>query len=300
MVEWLNQLSSSWLSYFSIMTIQNTAFLSGIFVLMYLFRNQSARFLRFLALLGLVKLLIPPVLFPGSAERIAVAFSPIINALPAVSPAEGATSGVATVSLAFSSGLFILWCLGSIGLGIAISKQWYKTQLLSGIQRQHTVQGLRVPVYCSNDVNTPQVLGIFSPKILVPRSWRNLSEEQQQTILTHELGHIKQRDPYITLLQTVAIIVHFYNPLVWILNHRMNYYSEMACDDYAIAARGMSRSDYLENLLSAVGDHQNARGSLIPIWSFSDTFDKLKSRFQYQIEIADQIRRQFGGSHLHL
>ena len=60
------------------------------------------------------------------------------------------------------------------------------------------------------------VVGWLRPVILLPlAAVTGLSASQLETILAHELAHIRRHDYLLNLLQTVAETLLFYHPAVW-------------------------------------------------------------------------------------
>ena len=82
------------------------------------------------------------------------------------------------------------------------------------------VLGLKetIKVLQSGIVKVPVAVGHFKPVILVPLGLlSNLPAEQVETILLHELAHIKRRDYIVNILQRMAEAVFFFNPaLLWV------------------------------------------------------------------------------------
>lgn len=107
-----------------------------------------------------------------------------------------------------------------------------------------------VEVLQSTLVETPVVVGYFRPVILLPLSVvTGLPESQLESILTHELAHIRRGDYAINLLQTVVETMFFYHPAVWWLSRQIRNERENCCDDIAMASLG-SRLEYGRALLA--------------------------------------------------
>ncbi|MDA0810124.1 MAG: M56 family metallopeptidase, partial [Planctomycetota bacterium] len=94
----------------------------------------------------------------------------------------------------------------------------------------------------------PVVWGIFQLRLLLPDAARTWSPEQLQSVLLHELAHIKRRDSIAQLLAQVACALHWFNPLVWFASWRLHVERERACDDLVLAS-GVRPSEYAEHLL---------------------------------------------------
>lgn len=286
MITWLNHTAQLWANYFGLMTLQNAVFLGGILLVLYLFRKHNARFLRLIALLGLLKLFLPPVLFPGSRTGILY--------LNLQSPAAGAPMAgdlPAATHLTLSPETLAMLGWGLIALGVLI---YAALQFLPVIRILRTATPVTPPdvqegapeftVYQSSEVNSPMVLSILRPRILVPATWEKLSPKARTGIIRHELAHIRQKDHLIGLAQILALGLHFFNPLVWILVKKLNIYSEITCDETAIAGHNLDARDYLRSLIDVAGSsiERESRPPLA-VPAFSEAYHNLRSRIRYQL-----------------
>ena len=90
-------------------------------------------------------------------------------------------------------------------------------------------------VFISHFVETPMVIGLLRPVILIPASaLSGLAPAQLEAILAHELAHIWRHDYVVNLLQILVETVMFYHPAVWWISSRIRLEREQACDDIAI------------------------------------------------------------------
>lgn len=77
----------------------------------------------------------------------------------------------------------------------------------------------------------PFIYGVFRPKVYIPEALcRSLSGTQLRHVLMHELAHRKRYDVLWNWLGSVAIAIHWMNPLVWLAIHKMKADRELACD----------------------------------------------------------------------
>ena len=60
MATFLNESGKYWLEYFGFLTLQNTLFLGMLSLILFIFKNASARLKHCIATIGLAKLLLPP------------------------------------------------------------------------------------------------------------------------------------------------------------------------------------------------------------------------------------------------
>lgn len=104
-----------------------------------------------------------------------------------------------------------------------------------------------------DSVSTPLVwcLGL-RPKIVLPlRLTGALDEQQVAMILAHELAHLRRRDHWIRIIELVATVLHWWNPLVWLVRRRLHQVEEQCCDAWVSWLYPDRLHGYAESLLKA-------------------------------------------------
>ena len=102
-------------------------------------------------------------------------------------------------------------------------------------------------VYRADYIDTPFVMGIFSPKIYLPS---DVPMNERKYIIAHERHHIRRCDHIIKLLAYFALCIHWFNPLVWAAFILAGKDMEMSCDEAVIRKMGSQiRADYSASLL---------------------------------------------------
>jgi predicted flap endonuclease-1-like 5' DNA nuclease len=108
----------------------------------------------------------------------------------------------------------------------------------------HTLQdriGLsRAITYCECKwLQAPAVIGWFRPIVFLPATaLTGLSEEQLQSVIAHELAHIRRFDAFVNVFQVLVETLLFYHPAVWWLNKKIRAEREHCCDDMAVTVCG--------------------------------------------------------------
>ncbi len=116
-----------------------------------------------------------------------------------------------------------LWVLLT---GIAYTRQLQKDRIL-----YKTVRGIKV--YISVYAGVPCIVGLIPSIYITPEAANSKSET---LILIHEYTHLRHGDHIWAVVRALALIVFWWNPLVWIAAMVSKQDAELACDD-AIAAR---------------------------------------------------------------
>ncbi len=125
---------------------------------------------------------------------------------------------------------------------------------------------------------TPFLTGILKPAIVVPASMlTQLSLNEIESIIMHELYHLKRLDHLVNPIQRLMELLFFFNPAVWILSGMISNEREKRCDDMVL--RGNSDPlDYARALLH-LSIQQSGPGTLVPAATGSGK-GELKNRIE--------------------
>lgn len=112
------------------------------------------------------------------------------------------------------------------------------------------VRGRKVKLALSSRLSVPAVIGFFRPMILLPAwSFDDLSSEQLNSVLMHELAHLRRWDDWTNLAQKLARALFFFHPAIWWIDYQLSLEREMACDEFVLANMKNPRA-YAECLVS--------------------------------------------------
>ena len=97
----------------------------------------------------------------------------------------------------------------------------------------------RVRLLESRLVQAPMVVGHLKPVIFIPLGLiTQLPPDEIESVLLHELAHIRRHDYLVNLMQQLSECVFFFNPgLLWV-SSLLREERENCCDDIAIAQTG--------------------------------------------------------------
>ena len=90
-------------------------------------------------------------------------------------------------------------------------------------------------VWICDRVNTPFILGMISPRIILPS---DMAEEDKRYVISHERAHLSRKDHLWKPLGYVLLTVYWFNPLIWIAYILLCRDIEAACDEKVIKKLG--------------------------------------------------------------
>ncbi|WP_129595697.1 M56 family metallopeptidase [Anaerophilus nitritogenes] len=92
-----------------------------------------------------------------------------------------------------------------------------------------------ISVYNGPSLKSPFIYGFFHTNIYLCKNlFNDLHDHQLIHIFLHELGHYKRKDLFLNLFSTIAILIHWFNPIVWFAMKKMRVDRELACDAYVL------------------------------------------------------------------
>ena len=93
----------------------------------------------------------------------------------------------------------------------------------------------RVRLLRSSLIKTPIAIGIFRPLIIVPASlFLQIHPRELETIIAHELVHIRRYDPLVNIMQSLIEALLFYHPGIWWISKQVSREREFAADAYVL------------------------------------------------------------------
>jgi bla regulator protein blaR1 len=150
--------------------------------------------------------------------------------------------------------LTIVWFLGSVvwfARWLTLRRRFARalragSEIASGpailaLQRARTWLSLKpeIGLLEAPPVCGPGVLGAWRPVVVLPKGLADeLSAEELQAVMMHELIHVSRRDNLIGLLQMLICCLFWFHPLVWLIDRRLLAEREMVCDEDVIRYLG--------------------------------------------------------------
>jgi beta-lactamase regulating signal transducer with metallopeptidase domain len=210
---------------------------------------------------------VSPQIIDFSTVPLASDTSSVVTSPPSrPSPTQPFSSQSAqTTPLSWQGVVFLLWLAVVIAMGLLLLQRaiFVAGLVAQAVEADDSIKGTfnsccerigirrRIGLKVSANATSPAVCGLFSQVILLPQNLSaSLSSSQLQSVLLHELAHIKRGDLWINLAQTILQIFYFYNPLLWIANAIIRRIREQAVDEMVLVAMGDKAQQYLQTLVS--------------------------------------------------
>lgn len=89
----------------------------------------------------------------------------------------------------------------------------------------------RTKLLVSDRIVTPLVFGIVNPKIILPAFLTADGSGRLKFVLAHEAVHVRRGDNLWKIVMMVAVCIHWFNPLVWIMYVLFTRDMELSCDE---------------------------------------------------------------------
>jgi bla regulator protein BlaR1 len=146
----------------------------------------------------------------------------------------------------------------------------------------------RAELLASSEVETPQVSGVWRPRVLLPeREIGRLSAQELSLTLGHELLHVRRGDLWLGWVPALAQRLFFFHPLVWLAAREYAVAREAACDAAVLRALDPAPEMY-GRLLLRLG--VKPRVSRMAAAGAAPTFQTLKRRLEMLQQSADKKR----------
>lgn len=227
-----------------------------------------------LLIAGVAGLLLIALRRKGASTRFAISLSALlaIFALAIYSP-SALGSGVAkaaghpelTLPASWGEWFLLAWAsiatLGLLRIGLSL---WHLRRVRRSCSEidpatldpslSETLQDFDSPRHVrlcvSSNLRVPTAIGFFRPLVVFPEwTLRDLTPAELNSVLLHELAHLRRRDDWSNLAQRIIAALLFFHPAVWWLQSRLSLEREMACDDLVLHESSDSRQ-YAECLVT--------------------------------------------------
>ncbi len=172
-----------------------------------------------------------------AADTVINPFLPVPEITDSVNPMQVVT---AIASVLWVAGVTVMAVYGIVSLVKVKNKVEFATKLDGN-------------VFECEKIRSPFVFGVFNPKIYLPRG---MDEKQREYVVLHEKNHIRRLDHIIKLASFTVLMLHWYNPLVWVGFNLMVRDMEMSCDEKVLRKLGEDEKKSYGLTLVAIGSNR--------------------------------------------
>lgn len=151
-------------------------------------------------------------------------------------------------------------------------------------------------IYESAGVPGPITLGLKHPVIILPKEERELAE--LSLVLHHEMVHIKRKDLWYKWLYQVLLCVHWFNPVLYLIERKINVDCELSCDEVVLGALSEAGKKAYGNILLNVAeknvDFRRGIFSTTLLERKEDLKERLKGILQYKKQDGFKVLLSLG------
>lgn len=159
-------------------------------------------------------------------------------------------------------------------------------QVFQRLLQEKNVQPKRLYIQRSPSVTAPVLVGFFKYSIILPEL--EYKERELYFILKHELMHYLHRDIWKKLLILSACVLHWFNPLCWLMHRQAALDLERYCDSNVIEKSDFqTRKEYSQILLNSL-EYSNR------IMILTDGFDGGARKMRKRIENIMKMGKRKG------
>lgn len=133
-----------------------------------------------------------------------------------------------------------------------------------------------LPIYVNELVASPMLVGIFRPIIIISKL--EIDDCELRHIFWHELTHYKRLDIFYKWFTQIAVCLHWFNPLIYLINHEIYKNCELSCDEAIINGLDENgRLRYGDTLLSTLKTDGTYSDAIVSV-TLSENTKLLKER----------------------
>ena len=171
--------------------------------------------------------------------------SAINNAVnPIISQSNTPMAGASVNLLQITIGICeYIWIFGMIALALYTAISYWRLR-----RKVDTAVRYKDNIFQSENVSFPFVLGIIKPRIYLPFK---MNGQYLEHVVAHEQAHICRKDHWWKPLGFLLLMIHWFNPLMWLAYVLLCRDIELACDERVIKELGNEqRGDYTQALVA--------------------------------------------------
>jgi beta-lactamase regulating signal transducer with metallopeptidase domain len=247
---------------------------------------------------------------PGAADA---ELGPVVLEPPQGIEPSPATAPVAPVQARVSWPVIVLavWLAGSAAWGLLLVSRLARLRLLlrearpappAVLRRARelaaTLGLARCPRIAFLRAAVPPFLWALSgrPLVVLPAQlWGRLDAAQRDSLLLHELAHLRRRDHWVRGVELIALALYWWNPVLWWARLRLHEAEEQCCDAWVSWALPKAARAYAEALVATVAFLSRSRAGLPVGGSGAGPVPLLQRRLSMILQGSTPRRLTWGG-----
>ena len=135
----------------------------------------------------------------------------------------------------------------------------------------------RVRIVTGSTGSPPFTVGLFRPVIYISESLCR-DTGAIESIIAHEMVHIKHLDDVWIKLQNLIQFVYFFNPAVWLAGFHLTQMREQLCDAMVLSRGRISNQTYGNGLLNSIQFNVSRPDYLLTLAAFGSKRERLYDR----------------------
>ena len=230
--------------------------------------------------------------------------------------AEEASTTVNTIALTNASDLqssidlteilFAIWVIGAIIFAIKSMLTHYRfkrylsrcsipcdnniSELTKAVAKQMRIK--KINVVRLKGVDSPMMTGLRHPTVILPEC--DYSEEELRLIIKHELYHFKKRDLLYKAIFIFCKMIHWFNPVMAVIEREIESICELACDERVIRNENKKdRKTYCQAILNTASLKDERAASHAPVLSSNFVNDRNNLKHRLTLIIANTKKKRF-------
>lgn len=150
-----------------------------------------------------------------------------------------------------------------------------------------------VELLCDAGAGAALTIGVFRQYVIVPEE--GLTDEELYYILKHELIHVKRKDVGWRYLTLFVLLMHWFNPVVYLFVFAMTIFSEQSCDEMVVKDMDLAGGQQYVNMLISTTFQEKKRNSQYGAY-FNMGMKKMKWRLKNMVRESKgkRVRRAAG------
>ncbi len=293
----IETISHLWFDFFLENSLHLFIFFGIISIVAFLARKSTPLFLSYLWLILFLKAILPPrINLPVFSEIMPIS----TNILPRFFISNSEISS----SFPYKTVLFITWFFVALLLfflqiileiklekKLSYSKEADFTEIVSKLKSKLEIKK-KIKIYLSDNISVPLTRSFLKPKIFLPADAKKWNFNELNSIIAHEMAHIKRKDIIFQIFETLINVLYFFHPFIWFARNQSSLHREKICDEMAMKANKGNSLAYGKCVLETLKNCLDSKAKLGYKFALIDGFifskKSIIQRFEYILKRKEE------------